>query len=295
MFTTEEVTRAYEHCRRVTALHARTFYFASFFLGGTKRRACYAVYAFCRYIDDLVDDAAGAGPVDAAAVERTIRRWQGDLDAVYAGEDIGQPVMIAWADVLRHYHIPRELPDELVAGCMSDLREAVRYDTFEDLYGYCYKVASVVGLMTSRIFGYTDPTASERAIELGVAMQLTNILRDVGEDLSNNRIYLPADELSSFGIGENDLLERRVTPKFREMMRFQIARARKYYADAEPGIRLLDSDSRLTVRLMGHNYSRILDAIERNGYDVFSHRASVPFRRKMTSIPALWFESVTVG
>ncbi len=289
----DDLAPAYRHCKKVTAEHARTFYFASFFLGKEKRSACYTLYAFCRYIDDLVDEQANTGDaINEAGIRRTVERWRAELDGVYAGERGRSPVMIAWADVLGRYDIPRELPDLLIEGCMSDLRPCVRYETFERLYDYCYKVASVVGLMTSRIFGYENPEAEARAVDLGIAMQLTNILRDVGEDMENGRIYLPQRELEEFNLSERTLRERQVTPEFREFMRFQIGRARAYYRSANLGIPMLSRESRMTVRLMSHNYSRILEEIERNDYDVFSRRASVPFRSKLWSVPGLWYRSL---
>ena len=294
MIESHEIKRAYRHCKAVTARHARTFYFASLFLGKQKREACYAVYAFCRYIDDLVDEQGSTDDhsINTLAVERAIAKWQNELDKVYTGQESRTPVMVAWADVLKRYSIPRELPNLLIAGCMSDLRPAVRYETFEELYDYCYKVASVVGLMTSRIFGYTDSSAEKRAVDLGIAMQLTNILRDIGEDLENDRIYIPQEELTKFGLNEWSLREGTITPEFRSFMQFQINRAREYYESANIGISMLERDSRLTVWLMSYNYSRILDVIERNQYDVFSRRAFVPLGKKLLSLPALWYRTV---
>lgn len=291
-----EKKEAYRQCRKVTARHARTFYLASLFLHREKQDACYAVYAFCRYIDDLIDNQVSGGehPVTANAIERIILRWQQDLDNVYTGTEASSPVMVAWADVLKRYSIPRELPDLLIEGCMSDLRPTVRYETFDELYEYCYRVASVVGLMTSNIFGYSDPQAEKHAVDLGIAMQLTNILRDIGEDLKNDRIYLPREEMRRFGLNEWDLRDGGITPEFREFMKFQIKRARSYYDSANAGIAMLEHDSRLTVWLMSHNYARILDMIERNNYDVFSRRAFVPLSRKLLSLPWLWYRTVTV-
>lgn len=275
---------AYAHCRRVTAEHARTFYFASIFLNGPKRNACYALYAFCRYVDDLADRYGS----DAAATTAAIEIWRSDLTAVYDGRSVDKPVMTAWADVLDRYDIPPELPEKLIEGCLSDLRPAIRYETFDDLRDYCYNVASVVGLMTSNVFGYSDRNAEGRAIDLGIAMQLTNILRDVGEDARIDRIYLPQRELQAFGLDEDFIAEGRVTDPFRRFMRFQIDRARAFYASADRGIGLLDRDSRMTVRLMRHNYAAILDAIERNDYDVFSRRARISLPRKLLSVPTVW-------
>ena len=283
-----DVERAYEHCRSVTARSARTFYFASRFLAAEKRPPCYAVYAFCRYVDDLADEEGSGGG------ER-IERWRGDLLRVYEGENVGSPELIAWGDVIRRYDIPRHLPELLIEGCLSDLRPVIRYETFNELYDYCYMVASVVGLMTSRIFGYADPGAEKRAIDLGVAMQLTNILRDVAEDAANNRIYLPLDELHAAGLTEGAILQGELSDRFREFMRLQVERARLFYRSAEEGIDMLEPDSRLTVRLMSRNYARILDVIEGRDYDVFSGRASVSLTRKIFSIPQIWFEGMPRG
>lgn len=290
MTTSASVAEAYRHCRKITLRFAKTFYFASIFLPACKKNACYAVYAFCRYIDDLVDtNTASGSAVDAAAISRTISQWQERLDRVYAGELVDDAVMIAWADTLRRFNISRTLPDELIDGVMTDLRSSVRFDTFEELRDYCYKVASVVGLMTSEIFGYTDPDALEHAVDLGIAMQLTNILRDVGEDYANDRIYIPREELERFGLGERNIASQQVCDGFRSLMDFQIARAHQYYERADLGIAMLDRDSRLTVTLMSHNYRRILTEIERNGYDVYSSRASVPLHRKLMTVPTLWY------
>ena len=282
---------AYEQCRRETFRHAKTFYFASLFLSREKRRACYAIYAFCRYIDDLVDRHAVTGDVERSAVTRIIARWQGDLDRAYAGEPVDTPVMIAWADTLRRFRIDRSLSDTVIEGVMSDLRPGVRYTTFAELHDYCYKVASVVGLMTCQVFGYSDTAALRHAVDLGIAMQLTNILRDVGDDIAHNRIYLPLDELRSFGLDESDIVSGSITPAFRDMMRSQITRAHSYYDSADRGIPMLECDSRLTVILMSRNYRRILLAIERNNYDVFSRRASVPLHRKLFAVPSAWLAS----
>jgi len=280
---------AYEHCRKITMQHAKTFYFASIFLARSKREACYAVYAFCRYVDDLVDCAAASGRMDDQAVKSAVDRWRRALDAADTGTDGAQLDVVAWADTMARYRIGRELPELLIEGVMSDLRPCVRYRTFEELYDYCYKVASVVGLMTSEIFGYCNRTALDYAVDLGIAMQLTNILRDVGEDLANDRIYLPADELARYGVDEEELRSGRATSAVCDLLRFQIDRARDFYNRADCGIPMLERDSRLTVSLMSTNYRRILDAIEQNRYDVFTRRARVPLHRKLLGVPGVWY------
>jgi phytoene synthase len=163
--------------------------------------------------------------------------------------------------------------------------QKTRYKTFDELYDYSYKVASVVGLMTSEVFGYTDKRALDYAVDLGIAMQLTNILRDVGEDLKRDRIYLPADELERFGIQQQSLMDMNKTPEFCDFMSFQIERARHYYDEADKGIAMLDLDSRLPVLLARENYSRILDKIEENEYNVFDQRAYLNSAEKFSIIP----------
>lgn len=293
--TLETIADSYQFCRLVTLAHAKTFYFASRFLSPDKRNACYTVYAFCRYVDDLIDrqTAATGGFADTSVIEKTIANWQRDLDSVYAKEAATTPMMVAWADTLRRYNISRQLPDQLIEGVMMDLRPEVRYRTFGELYHYCYKVASVVGLMTSEIFRYNNPQALHHAVDLGIAMQLTNILRDVGEDWRMNRLYLPQQELWEFGLDENavdaGVATGEVTHRFRRLMEFQIERANSYYRTAQIGIGMLEPDSRLTVTLMSHNYRGILAAIRRNNYNVFTRRASVPLPRKLLSVSKLWF------
>ena len=275
---------AYEYCRGVTREHARSFSFCARFLPPAKRRAIHAVYALCRYVDDVVDRAGAAPDRDP---RETLEAWRTRLRD--AGPD-DHPALRAWRDASATFGIDAALAEELMRGVLMDLSQ-VRYATYADLEVYCYRVASVVGLMTSEIFGYSDPQALERAAALGLAMQLTNICRDVGEDAALGRIYLPRDELSRFGVDESAILERRLDDRFVDLMRFQIERARRLYADAEPGIAQLSRDSRFTVLLSSRLYGRILDRIERNGYDVLSRRAYVPLHLKIAAVPAVWIEA----
>lgn len=282
------IANAYEYCRALTYTYAKTFYFASYFLPKPKRAACYAVYAFCRYADDLVDNAPANEAGFSSAAHEIVNEWKSALNDVYAKNPAANPVMIAWADVLEKFHIPRNLPGELIEGVLMDTY-INRYETFDDLYNYCYKVASVVGLMTSEIFGYKSADALPHAIDLGIAMQLTNIARDIGEDANLGRIYLPKEELERFKISENDILSHRSTDSFKNLMQFQIERAHTFYESADKGIPYLDNDSRLTVQLMSTNYRRILPHIEKNNYDVFKKRARLSLVQKATAIPASWF------
>lgn len=283
---------SYEYCRSVAKKYAKTFYFATGFLPPEKRPPVYAVYALCRYVDDLVDRAEDKLSQQLITIDKVtalIDQSKLDLEACYNGEIIDNPIMLAWFDTLQTYHIPMHLPFELIEGVCMDL-EFKSFETFDELYVYCYKVASIVGLMTSEIFGYSDKSALEYAIKLGIAMQLTNILRDIGEDAARGRLYLPLEDLRRFGYTENDLKQKVINKQFIDLMKFEIERARYYYNEADKGIPMLTPDSRMAVKLSRVNYSRILDYIERNNYDVFSKRAYVPLPQKLLSLPVSWFE-----
>jgi 15-cis-phytoene synthase len=278
------LTTAYSYCRGVTRTHAKSFYFCAHFLPPEKRSAIYAVYALCRHLDDFVDEAQGRSPDSTRALVEAWRRHLREADRS------AHPVLVAWNDARERFGIDPTHAEELMTGVLSDLAKA-RYETFEELDLYCYRVASVVGLMACSIFGYSDGRALDCAADLGRAMQLTNICRDVGEDASKGRVYLPSDELERFGVHESTILRRSTNEPFRALMRFQIARARRYYEAAEPGIDLLDRDARFTVRLSSRIYSHILERIERNDYDSLSRRAFVPLGRKLATLPATWAET----
>jgi 15-cis-phytoene synthase len=283
---------AYRHCRHITREHAKTFYMATRFLPTRKQRSIFAVYALCRYLDDLVDEAEDLlknNSIEQSDVLMMIDMWKLHLQDTYTGKIHDHPILTALADTLDLYHIPINLPLELIEGVSMDLTR-MRYDTFSELYDYSYKVASVVGLMTCEIFGYSDKKALAHAIDLGIAMQLTNILRDISEDLDKGRIYLPKEDLERFGITEKDLFDRKVDHKFREMMRFQIKRARSYYESSDPGIPMLDADSRQPVYLARYNYSKILTRIEELDYQVFSNRAFLSTSEKLAMIPKIWWK-----
>lgn len=269
----------YEACRLYTRTWARTFYFASHVLPKEKRNASYAVYAFCRYADNIIDESrASDGPA------RPLKRLQAlrdQLRYVYTHSELMSPKLLAFRETVMAYDIPEEYFQDLLRGVEMDLLKT-RYETFDELREYCYCVASVVGLMMTRILGVSDPRALARAEDLGIAMQLTNILRDVGEDYARGRIYLPMEEVRAAGMGEREIADGVVNGRFTLLMQGQIARAREYYRRAGEGIRMLPADgSRFCVRLMSGAYAKILDAIERNGYDVFSRRAFVPLGRKL--------------
>lgn len=268
----------FEESKRITREHAHTFYFASHMLPREKREAAYAVYAFCRHADNLVDVRGGDASSDPDVSVR-LSALRGELTDIYEGsaERTSWPALQA---VIRRYQIPRRYFDSLIDGVEMDLSPRV-FNAFAELDLYCYRVASVVGLIMTHVLGATSEEALRDAAHLGTAMQLTNILRDVGEDFRLGRIYLPRDEMQQFGVDQRTIGEGVVTAEVRRLLEFQIARARDYYRMAQPGIALLPNDgSQLCVRLMSTLYARILNAIEDNGYDVFSRRAHVPFRTK---------------
>ena len=202
-------------------------------------------------------------------------------------------VFLAWKDLLEKYPIPENLPLELIEGVLMDTRKN-RYETFDELYVYCYRVASTVGLMSSEILGYSEKNALEYAEAMGIGMQLTNILRDIKEDAAMNRIYLPQEDLKRFNVSERQILAGEFDDNFIELMKFEIERARDFYRKGEQGIALLEKDSRFTVLLASRTYSRILDAIERQNYDVFSRRAHTTFAQKILSIPKIWREAKAI-
>lgn len=287
-----ELRQAYSHCREITRRHAKTFYLATRFLPREKQRSIFAIYGICRYLDDLVDEAEDLllkKKISIENVQHNLDFFRENLLSAYAGIDRSDPVLTAFCDVLRKYRIPIRLPFELMEGVMMDLQKT-RYRNFDELYKYSYKVASVVGLMTSEVFGYSNEAALQHAVDLGIAMQLTNILRDIGEDLGKNRIYLPRDELELFGITEQQLFEAHIDKNFIQFMRFQVTRARRYYLSADKGISMLNRDSRLPVYLARENYSKILNKIEQNNYQVFSDRAYLNTTEKLYIVPKLFYK-----
>ena len=267
-------------CRRITRQYARTFYFASACLPRPTRAHAYAIYGFCRWADNAVDDAR-----DRAEAAERLDQARSALDLAYR-TGAAPPGLLAFRRTVRARSVPRHLFDDLLDGMAMDL-DIARYADFAALDRYCYRVAGVVGLMMTHAFGYRSRTCWPNALALGTAMQLTNILRDVAEDFALGRVYLPQDELARFDLSESDLAEARVDDRFRALMRFQIDRARRYYAEAEAGIPWLEGDSgRLTVRVMARAYAGILGAIERLDYDVFRARARVSTARKLATLAA---------
>lgn len=277
----ERLAIAYRRCETIICQHSRSFYWASALLPSEKRRAIRALYAFCRIADDCVDKPEG-DPVEALA------RWR--CMALTEEPPSEEPVLMAWADVRDRYRIPRRWIEQLLDALSHDLGPR-RYQTFLELSEYCYGVAATVGLMSMQIIGFTGPEAVPYAVRLGVALQLTNILRDVGEDWHMGRIYLPLEELHAFGLREADLETGQVDARWRAFMRFQIARVRRLYRAAWPGLAYLSREGQGAVAAALVLYSGILEAIERNDYDVFRRRAALPRIQSLVRLLETWWRS----
>lgn len=279
---------SYTFCRNITRKHAKTFYLATRFLPHKKQRAIFAIYALCRFIDDTVDEATDLqsnSKIDSEDIQKKLNGIREQVLATFESGYAVNPIFIALADTLKKYNLSVEHPLLLIEGVYSDLHKN-RYSNFDELYDYSYNVASVVGLMTSEVFGYKNKEALKYAVDLGIAMQLTNIIRDIGEDLQRNRIYLPKDEMEKFNVSEADLKAGKMTPAIQDLLKFQVDRAREYYKSAEKGISMLARDSRLPVWLARFNYARILDKIEKNGYDVLKKRVFLSTREKLSILPS---------
>ena len=269
---------SYASAEQVTRTWARSFHFASTFLPPAKRRSVFALYDYCRHTDNLVD-LRGDRPVEL--VRRDLAQLRATVTALHRGERPDDPRWLALWDTFKRHPIPLAPLLALVDGVERDLAP-IRMADFPALYHYCTQVAGGVGLMLGPVLGAREEGFEEAGVGLGVAMQLTNILRDVAEDLDDGRVYFPADEMAAYGITPALLAERRMTPELHAFLAFQVLRARHYFGLGDAVIDLFPSDgSRLTVRLMQRTYAGILDALERRQLDVFRGRASVSGARKL--------------
>jgi phytoene synthase len=280
----DTLEHAYVYCEAITSAHSRTFSTATRLLPPEKRRAMRALYAFCRRSDDIVD-SSDTSQKDAQA---RLSAWrQTVLSAESPADDL---VALAWADTRLRYHIPAQYAEQLLDGVERDLYQK-RYRTFEELAAYAYGVASTVGLMSMHIIGFAGEQAIPYAVELGVALQLTNILRDVAEDWNCGRLYLPLNELAAFGLTEDDLGRGVVDERWRVFLRFQIERNCRLYREARPGIALLHRDGRFAVAAASDLYCAILADIEAHDYDVFHRRAHVSGWGKLRRLPGIWWRA----
>jgi len=277
---------AYAACRAIARREAKNFYYAFVALPEPRRNAICAIYAFMRKADDLADDES----LSREERRRRLDSWLADWRVVCHGGDSSDPVFLAVRDATERYDIPLNLLDELVAGVTMDLDRAPSdepdtYATFAELYRYCYLVASVVGLVCIHIFGYTDPSAEKLAEQTGIAFQLTNILRDVAEDVERNRVYLPLEDLAAHGVSVDSLVHRKPgtppTAEERALLADLAQRAEQFYTSAQQLLPLIDAESRPALWVLVSIYHGLLKRIERADYDVFSSRASVPMAQKL--------------
>ncbi|HEY7293973.1 MAG TPA: phytoene/squalene synthase family protein [Dehalococcoidia bacterium] len=283
----EDLDACYELCRRLTKRHGSTYHFAARFFPPEIRRSVFGLYGFVRVPDELVDNPAH-GEAEERAQRRNLLAWREQFVRAMDGERADHPVMRAFADTARRHAIPRELPLAFLDAMLMDV-SVCRYETFSELCRYTHGSAAVIGLMICAILGVDDPATLPYAADLGLAMQLTNILRDVGEDYRERcRIYLPLEDLRRFGYQPEELAAGIINAPFRELMRFEIARTRAIYRRAEPGIAALPPFARYPVRLAGRLYAAILERIERNGYDVFTRRATTSKAYKLGTAATIW-------
>jgi phytoene synthase len=274
---------AAHYCHKLTTRSKSNFYYAFLFLPQNQREALEAVYSYCRLVDDVVDEEAPPGSEATVLIAKKlegIAHWRSQLDAVYGDAPSEHPVVLKLRQAVRAYPIRREDMEAVIDGCAMDITQS-RYATWDELRTYCYRVASAVGLMCIEIFGYTTPKAREYAVDLGIALQLTNILRDVAEDAKRGRIYLPKEDLDAFGVTEADLVGGRLTPAFVRMMRHEAQRARSHYLRARAAIGRAERRQLVVAEIMGDIYHALLERLEKSEFDVFSTKATVTRGRKM--------------
>jgi phytoene synthase len=275
---TSEARPYFEFSRAITRHYAKSFYFAARFLPGNIRWATYAIYGFCRHADNIVDNPRPRSPeqvlteLDALAAELEIAWHTGESE---------NPALYPFVRVAHSVGMPLEYPLDLIKGVKMDLEQS-RYADFDELYIFCYRVAAVVGLMMTHVLGFSRPETLVYAEKMGIAMQLTNILRDVEEDMRMGRIYLPQDEMRRFGVDESDITGRNYNENVRELMIFQVGRAKRYYEESRPGIDYLHRGSRFAIYAASSIYGKILDKIEEKDYNPFLGRVHVPKSEKIS-------------
>ena len=279
-----DLANDFRFCRDVTRQSASSFYYALRLLPPVRRKALYAVYAFCRAVDDAVDEA------EAGAASQLVAEWRAELERCYQGAPL-HPVTVALAVSLEQFPVPKSALCAVIDGVEMDLLKS-RYATFAELELYCRRVASAVGLASIEVFGYTNPAARDYAVDVGLALQLTNILRDLSEDAERDRIYLPAEDLAAFDIPEEDLLRGVYNRRFCQLMEFECERARRYYASAETKLPAEDAASLRPAEVMRRTYSQVLDRIVAERYFVFGRRLGLSRTRKVALAASMWIGSL---
>jgi phytoene synthase len=271
----------FRQAKEITQKFAKTFYFASPFLSKERRRAAYAVYALCRITDDYVD----ANDRDTAS--QKLSKINRDIETAYAKGPLEDPLLLAFRHSIENFNIPKEYFADILNGMYMDLNKN-RYADFDELHDYCYKVAGVVGLIMLQIFDASAQEARPYAADLGVALQLTNIIRDIKEDYARGRIYLPQDEMQRFGVSQEDIVSQKLDQNLKALLKFQIQRARQYYCRSLAGLNFIkNKNSRFLVLAIKQMYAAILDTIEKKEYDIFAGRAQVGSFRKIAIISGI--------
>ncbi len=276
-YLTNENKPQFKYARDLTAYYAKSFYFSAAMLPREKRWATYALYGFRRYVDNLIDTPR---PRNIEQVTLELDYLEKELKIAYRTGESEHPIIKPYIAVATHFSIPIEHSLELIKGVKMDTHKR-RYDSFDDLYLFAYRVAGVVGLMMTPLLGYSDARAMEHAESLGIAMQLTNILRDVKEDKEMGRIYLPLEDIDRFNVNINDIFQERFTEELRALMKFQVDRAHEYYDNADLGIKMLDQNAQFAIYSASRIYRGILKKIELQNYNPFLGRVFVPQHKKL--------------
>jgi phytoene synthase len=284
------LSESYAYAEALTRAGKTTFFHTFRFLTPERRRSIFAVYAYSRRLDDAVDRVTEEGAIDDTAATERAREELRFLSSFLEEDAPDDPLVPALRHTIEAFSIPRRHLEDLIRGMEMDL-EVRRYPTFDDLYLYCYRAAAAVGLASIEIFGHDGEGTAEPAEALGIAMQLTNIVRDVAEDLRRGRIYLPLEDLARYSYGEDDLARGVVDERFRELMRFQVERARSYFERSDALFPRVRAESRYCPRLLRRFYSRILDVVERRGYDVLSRRPRLAAHEKLALFAKTWLEA----
>jgi 15-cis-phytoene synthase len=266
-----------DHCRRIQKKFGKSYYFATLFLPKEKKQATQVLYAFFRMPDEIVDNPSCH---DASGTKQALFKWKDKWERAYKSGSCDDAVLDSSAKIFKKYSIPYSYSEAFLDAMIMDT-EKTRYKNYNELKEYMYGSAAVVGLMMSHVIGFSENKALEHAEMLGYAMQLTNFVRDIREDFElRQRIYLPRDEMEKFGVTEDDIKNHRVPVDFKELMKFEIARARELYSEAEKGLPMLSKDGRFAVKMASRLYSAILDKIEKQEYDIFSERAHTNIAEK---------------
>jgi len=262
---------SFDYCHNIIKYHSKTFSMAASLLDQDRREAISALYSFCRITDDIIDK-------EMVNRDDLIQSWRNNVASQLP--NIAEPVQLAWLYTRAKYEIPSEYMDQLISGVLMDTHKN-RYQTFEELVEYCYHVASTVGLMSMHIVGFSDKEAIPYAIKMGVALQLTNIIRDVGEDYEMGRIYIPQEDLDRFSITEKHFRDRVIDDAWKNMIAFQISRARQYFQESWKGLSYLESKGKWSINAAATLYQEILKMVERNNFDNMNQRAYVSKKRKL--------------